>query len=728
MSSRSDPRAVSPSTSGTHSQPYEVHDSGVSLRHYIHALRRRPALVLAFTGAGLLLGIVLALLPREYKAFGSIQVRPGANNQFRVDKSELMGLSDSSTRLESEVSILQSETLAVRTIREMKLGGNPDFTRTKTVYDIDTAKGREKLLERWGKSVSVERQPRTEIIRISCTTRSPELSAKIPQALMNDYIERILRTRSESTQRVSVWLSEQLKTLKQRVEDDQTQLVALQSKLGIIGLDQQHEITTAALEQITRAEGEAKVDRILAEARYRALSSSTADLLDSNAVAGLNGVGVNSQPSLLSTLRAQQAQLKSTLSALTAKYGPNFPEVLQTEAQLATTNQGVEQEEQRILARTRQAFETAKSREQAISVMREAQEKDAFNAGGDMGRFALLQHEFETNRTLYEKLLGRLEEAGMLSGLESSDVDFVDMPSIPWKPVGLGRLAAILLCTGVGAMLGMCVTLVADGMDDSMRDIEQVESAVGLPVLASLPVISGQAKWKEKDEAYSTEHMPEALSLDTQPFRNGIGALCTSLLLGKTGARPKVIVVAGAAAGLGKSMLARNLACSLVKDSNKVLLLDGDLRHPSVHQLFGVNNSVGLGTYLNGSSGFETAIHASKLVPNLYVLPAGPENSAVLSILDDERLKELFGELREEFDFIIVDTPPALSFPDVAILGNQADCVLMVVHAHHMVRSELSRTRDLLQRSGATVSGIVINFSDVGSASYYGYYGVRSDD
>jgi capsular exopolysaccharide synthesis family protein len=682
----------------------------------VRALRRLSPVVAVFAIAGLVLGMAGALLPRKYKSAGSIQVRPGAHSQFRLDNTDPANLSDLTTRLESEVSILQSDALALRVIGELKLGGNAAFTQSKMSWDVEKPKEREKLMERWAKSVSVERLPRTEIIRITAVTRSPELSASISNALMKDYVERIFRTRSESTQGVSVWLNGQLKGLKQKVEDDQAQLVAMQGKLGVVGMNQDHEINTAVIDQTAKDEEDAKMESMLAEARYRTLSSGGGAIVDSNAVSGINGVGIITQTSLLTTLRAEQADLEASLAALSSNYGRNYIEVKQTEAKLATLRQAVEQEQQRVVERARQSWETARAREAQVSALRQKQEREAYEAGGEMGRFAMLQHDFQNKRSLYERLYSRLQEAGMLSGLESSDVDIVDVPAVPSKPEGLGRLTLLLLCTGAGLIVGMAAALVVDGMDDSLREVEQVEQALGLPVLATLP-----RAYPPKSES----EVVEAAAHYTPSFRNAVGLLCTNLLLPRMEALPKVIVVTSGWKAQGKSLLARNLAGALARGSAKVLLLDADLRQPSVERYFQVDASAGLAAYLDSKSPYEKSIQASGTAPNLFVLPAGAADAHALSIADAGRLQEMFTALRQKFEYIVVDTPPSLYLADAAILASHADAVLLVARSNRMLKSELQRTRDLLERSGAKLSGIVINDADTDFGPYAASYGVE---
>ena len=233
--------------------------------------------------AGLLIGLTIALLPRHFTAVSRVQVRPGSSSQYRVDKSDLLNLGDDSTKLETETMIIESDSLLLDVAGKLKLDQNPDFMGWRGTGSQDPENptlAEEKLLAKLHQSIHATRIPRTEIIQVSANTKSGMLSARIVNTIVAEYIQRLFESRFSSTQRVTKWLSGQLDDLKQQVERDEDNLLKIQSRLGIFGIDKNHDIVVTELEDLTKAADEARVDRIIAEARFRILNNGDSNLLE----------------------------------------------------------------------------------------------------------------------------------------------------------------------------------------------------------------------------------------------------------------------------------------------------------------------------------------------------------------------------------------------------------------------------------------------------------------
>ena len=344
----------------------ENFDSHFTIHGLLSLLRRSRYFILGCTLLGVLIALAIALLPRHYTAVSRVQVRPGSSSQYRVDKADLLSVGDDSTKLETEAMIVESDSLLLGVAQKLNLEKNPDFMSWSASKggDVDGAKAEEKLLRRLHSSIHATRVPRTEIIQVTANTKSGMLSAEIVNTIVAEYIQRLFESRFSSTQRVAKWLSSQLGDLKQQVEQDEDNLLKIQSRLGIVGLDQSHDIVVTELEDLTKAADEARVERIVAEARYRILNGGDSNLLEGGQdILGRNAPN-SSQLSLLANLRNQKAQTESRLAGLSSQFGSDYPEVKQATAELATLNREIQLEQARVLNQAHQAYDAASNDEQ----------------------------------------------------------------------------------------------------------------------------------------------------------------------------------------------------------------------------------------------------------------------------------------------------------------------------------------------------------------------------
>jgi polysaccharide biosynthesis transport protein len=695
-------------------------------------LRKKRKLVAVIAALGLAAGILLACLPSTYLATGSIQVRPGSADMYKVDPQKLLEGTDSDDKIESEVTILQSRTLYSQLIDQLDLVHNPIFAKQngKVPTSPKDLKLRSDIIDKLQHMIKVERTPKTEILTISCKTVSPVLSAKIVNALVNDYIEWIFKTRFASTQRVSGWLTGQLDDLKKQVEKNQDELVELQGRLGVVGFDQTHNLITASLEDSAKANGEASIERIVAEARFRTLASTKPELIEGGPpMLAPPGAVQNIQGSLLQNLRNSQAQLASQYAQLKAQYGPNYPDVKQAKAQLGEIESAVSAEQARVLSEAQVAYAAAKKNEDMTTAAFNKQKADAFRSRDDMVKYEILTHEYEANRTLYEGLLERLREAGIVSGLESSEVDVVDMADVPMRPSGLPRFALILISVFFGLTIGSISALVVESLDGTVHNIDDLEAYIKLPALAVLPNYQpGTDKRKQSagSNAAGENSLSNRLEVLAEPrsqFSEGIRTLRTSILLSHANRLPKVLLFTSAVPSEGKSTVSSNTACVFAQHGAKVLLIDADLRRPTQCSRFGLSSKLGLSNYLVGSATVDDVTFRIPEVPNLYVIPSGPVPPSASLLIGSDSMTDLIRTSAEEYDYVLLDSPPAMSISDSTVVGRLSDVIILVVRDGVSTKKTILRARNLLYRSGTSSPGFVFNGVDAKSSEYYDYYG-----
>jgi polysaccharide biosynthesis transport protein len=705
----------------------ETNQSGFSttvtdttLSEALIVLRKRRWILIVCVLIGLAYGVFKAeSQPRVYDAYGRIQVRSGSSNEYRV--SAVPGYAgDSSSKMLTEIEILKSDSLMLKVCREMDLSNNADFLEKKAPdprSSLDDGETRQTTVHRLQSILHVSLVPKTDIIRISYSSSNPKLSADIVNTVIRDYKQRSYQTRFESSRQVSDFLSSTLEGLKQEVETSQEQMMDLQRRLGILGFDPTHNQISSSLDDLSKAAGAAKLARIIAEARYRVLSST-----DPNTIEGTIEMTPGTMPGELNQLRGQLANARATYAQLESSLGPNHPQSKALKAQIDEFEKAIDAEQNRLLVQAKQIYVVAKANEDQTTAALEAQKSDAYKLRDQLVEYTLRQREFEANRTLYDSLQQRLRTASVQSGLESLEIDIVDPALPPANPVLRPQSTVILTALVFGVLAGIVLAFLMESLDTGLRSIAEIESITELPSLAIIP----RARRTSADQAGILTTAQRNIGILTQPksqFAEAFRSLRTSLLLSTAGHPPKFIVLTSATPSEGKTTAASNLAAILAQRDTRVLLIDGDLRRPNIHHRFGLNGKIGLTTVLTGATTLEETVQKVPEIPNLDILPSGPVPPFPTEMLSSGAMEAILKRCGDLYDYIVIDSPPILSVTDGVILARQADAVVLVVRHGKSSKHVVRRARDILLRSGAGITGIVLNAVDLNSPEYYGYYG-----
>jgi succinoglycan biosynthesis transport protein ExoP len=715
----------------THAQapppvPPETNASGFSttvtdttLSEALITLRKRRWVLVVAVALGLAYGIFTAQFQEKlYESYGRIQVRSGSSNEYRVNA--VTGSEDTGSRLLTEIEIIKSDSMMLKVAREMDLSNNANFLGEKGPVphtSLDDPEVRQSTVHRLQSILHVSLVPKTDIIRISYSSLNAKLSADIVNTVISTYIQNSYKTRFESTQRVSTWLSGTLDDLKQQVETSQEQMLDLQRKLGILGFDPTHNQISSSLDDLARAASAAKLARIIAEARYRVVSG-----MDPDTIEGSIETTPGTAPAVLSGLRGSLAGARANYAQLESTLGPSHPQSKALKAQIDELTKEITAEQDRLLIQAKQVYIVAKANEQQTSAALEQQKTDAYKLRDQLVEYNLREREFEANRTLYDSLQQRLRTASVQSGLESLEIDVVDPALPPANPTLKPQSTVILTALIFSLLAGIVVAFVLESLDTGLRSIAEIESITELPSLAVIP----RARRSSVDQAATMTTAQRNIGILTQPksqFAEAFRSLRTSLLLSTTGHPPKVIVLTSATPSEGKTTAASNLAAILAQRDTRVLLIDGDLRRPNVHHRFGLNGKVGLTTVLTGATTLEATVQRVPEIPNLDILPSGPVPPFPTEMLSSEAMATVLKRCCELYDYVVIDSPPILSVTDGVILARDADAVVLVVRHGKSSKHVVRRARDLLLRSGATITGIVLNAVDLNSPEYYGYYG-----
>jgi polysaccharide biosynthesis transport protein len=703
------------------------------LREYLRVLIKRKWIVLACI-AGIFSAVAIASLRQTpiYEAVGRIAVNKADSNLITFkDSVPVMDYYDPAD-LDTEVRILSSDLLGLQVIRQLNLDKRPEYGgRTSPLPNLvadplqaDSARA-SALLGSFHGSLHVALIPNTRIIEIHYRSADPQLAANAVNTLATTYVEQNFKTKFESTMQASDWLSKQLVDLQMKVETSQEKLVRYQKEHEILGIDEKQNIITAKLDELNREMTTAESDRMEKEANYRLTESNDPDAVAA-AVTSVSGPG-GSGSSLLEKLHADQAQLKIHMAELSTQFGPSYPKLSQLNNQSKEIDRQIQAETKKAVEHLRGQYLAAQQRENMLRDALNRQKQEANKLNESAIEYSLLKRDVETNRQLYEGLLEKLKEAGVTAGLRSNNFRIVDAARVPTGPVEPNIPRNLSFALLLGITTGVLLAFVLESMDNTVRTTEQAQIISALPSLGMIPLGSKSSRNGAGSKQLSLASSKEAVELVTQvrpqsQIAESYRALRTSLLLSNLGAPPKVILVTSARPQEGKTTTSINSAIVLAQKGVRVLLVDADLRRPSVHKTLGMGPRSGLSNVLTGSATLQQTIAPSPILPNLFVLAAGTPPPNPAELLASTQMKDVLADLREQFDHIVIDTPPTLSVTDAVVLSTRVDAVILVIRSGQTTKQALRRARDILMQVNAHVTGVLLNAVDLRSPDYYYYY------
>ncbi|MFT4112078.1 GumC family protein [Silvibacterium sp.] len=694
---------------------------------------KRKWIILACVIAGLGIGLFFALATTpQYEASARVHVDLSRSANIGIDDliQQQFGGMNTPDKLQTQVQIMQSETVAMEVINALDLYHKAPFNRvfrkwpyTGTLTPIQ----RTAMLTAFSSSTKIQVLPNTEMVQISFRNPDPEVAMEGANAIVDSYLDRDLRAKFQGTTRVSNWLSQQLTSVKKQVEDSQKQLAKFQRENNLVAMGTNgDDLTTERLRSVSEQLSEAEADRIVKEARYRMALTRNPDLL----------VSVAPQ-TVLGGLRSQQAALLVQAAQLKAKFGPNYPKVLEVNDQLTKVQNDIDQEINSLTKRFTEEYEASVNTESLMRARLDAAKQDAYRENESAAQFDILKHGAESASELYDALQLRLKEAGITAGLSATNIDVIDRASVPPYPVLPAKRSDVMFGFIGGLIVGLALAFFIDGMDDTIRTSEDAEQVSHLPTLAVIPRFVTAARKsgsREAAEQLGGKVGPDLLSyLEPQSLAaEAYRTLRSAILLSAVDTDMKLLLVTSSFAAEGKSTCSANLAISFAQRSARVLIVDTDLRKGTLHMKFRMSNRAGLSTVLSRESGSEAYENPIPELPNLTVLGRGPIAPNPGEILASRAMSDLLMKWRNEYDHIILDSSPILAVSDTLGLAQQSDATFVLVRAGVTRKKALQRIREQLRRANARILGTIVNGVDLRLENYHTYskgygYGYKSN-
>src|SRR6266404_717325 len=706
-----------------------------ALREYLRVLLKRKWIITACV-VGIFAVVAIASLRQTpvFDAVGRIAVNKADSNLITFkDSVPVMDYYDP-TDLDTEARILQSDLLALQVIRQLNLDKRSEYggqtaLQPNLVADPlqNDSKHTTALLGSFKGNLKVTLIPNTRIIEIHYTSTDPQLAASAVNTLAATYVEQNFKTKFESTMQASDWLSKQLVDLQMKVETSQEKLVRYQKEHEIFGVDDKQNIITEKLDELNKEMTAAEFDRMQKEAVYRQTQSNDPVAISAAIGADATGGGTGAASALLDKLREQQASLRIQVADLSTQFGPSYPKITQLNNQLKEIDHQLQSETNKAVDHLKGQYLAALQRENMLRESFDKQKQEANKLNESAIEYSILKRDVDSNRTLYEGLLEKLKEAGVTAGLRSNNFRIINAARVPTSPSepNIPRNLAFALVLGVISGVGLAFLL--ENLDNTVRTPEQAQAISGLPSLGMIPLGSKSGSRGSTGNRLALTASKEVVETVTQvrpqsQMAESYRALRTSLLLSNLGAPPKVIMVTSARPQEGKTTTSINTAIVLAQKGVRVLLVDADLRRPSIHKTLGMGPRSGLSNVLTGSATVQQTITTSPILPNLFIMPAGTPPPNPAELLASSNMRDLIVELRALYDHIVIDTPPTLSVTDAVVLSPRADATILVIRSGQTTKPALRRARDILMQVNAHVAGVLLNAVDLTSPDYYYYY------
>lgn len=577
----------------------------------------------------------------------------------------------------------------------------------------------------------------TRLISIKFAHASPMVAAKVANAIADTFVLSNLEQKTKFTSTTGDFLQQRIAELQSQIRNDEERLINYAKGHEILSLDAAQNTVVDRLAGLNKQLLEAENERKMAEAAYRVNKEPGAAAV--LAASGAKEGGARE-------LESQLAMLKQKREQLLTENTEEWPEVKEVQKQIALVEKQIQDANSNVVMTESKALEMryhqALQREQALRTAFDEQRGATRNQNEAAINYHIIQQEIETNKGLLDGLLQRAKENDVILAGTPNNLHITDYAIPPRTPIGPNRLQGILLAFIFSFGFGVCLSVMLEYLDDSVRSTEDVSKVLRLPTLATIPSLKkGSAPRRLLPSQATSLLQPRnasgngngngksnsALLLDLDkrsPLAEAYRRLRTSVLLSSPGHAPKSLVITSCVPSEGKSTTAINLAVSLAQTGARVLVIDGDMRRPTVHSSFGIENRGGLSNILsNEMSNAETlALIQKEKVSGLYLLTSGPIPPNPAELVGSEQMRKLLIELGSTFDHIVIDTPPIASFTDGVLLSAIADGVILVIHANECSRKLIQRSQQALQEVRARVLGVVLNRIHIRSSDHNDYY------
>ena len=722
-----------------------------NLREYLFIVLKRKWLILSLVLVITSLVTIQAYRePSIYQGSTTMRIEPKSGNILQTGQSLVINQTDPNF-WGTQLKLLQSPILARQVILTLNLQNNPDFmggqanssifSSLKRIFSRDknankSAQGQTTEPAAVGETEMSDRQltpeqmeklepyedaivanenvvpvEKTNLVVINYTHTDPAMAQRVANALADVFVQNNIERQEAGTSKAGIALAKAIAEYQQKVKDERdarfnfAKANNLPLTPGGINLEAKRE--EGYSDQLLEAEN---LRRTL-KAAYDSAKAG-ADPLENPEV---------QKDEHVRKLRDELSDLTEKRNALLQRYTREWPEVKAIDAQIKSKEEDLRQAPVQILGAMKRRYEAAEAQyRDLVRQYSAAHGKTTTQTKAEIDLAAMTQ-QLTTDEQYLNTLLQKQRELNALSGDSGTNVSIASYSRLPHEPIGPARIRTIVVAFLLSLMAGIGLAFLLDFLDDSVKSIDDIDRYIHLPALALIPAARNEkGRLPAPTEAGPNPSTALALVNDVRsPIAEAYRHLRTSLLLSSAGNPPKTILITSSQPSEGKTTTAINTAFMLAQTGAAVLIIDCDLRRPRLHANFNLSNARGLTNYLSGESPIDDVMQSYERVPNLKLLTSGPIPPNPAELLGSEEMRKLLQSLSERFTHIIVDSPPAISFTDAAILSTFVDGVILVVHGGRSSRAVVRRARQQLLDVGAHIFGVVLNNVKTEAHNYY---------
>jgi capsular exopolysaccharide synthesis family protein len=686
------------------------------LTHILAVLRRRRWLIAGAVAATLLAGLIFTLLATPlYTATATIEIQRENNGVVDVDGARPKVDAIDQEFYETQYGLLKSEALAERVATNLHLYDDPKFFETYRIPQRATwfengrvnprASRREDRIELAGaillKNFKLKPERLSRLVELSFASPDPALSRRVVDAWTDSFVQMTLERRVGATSYLRGFLERQLAQLRTKIYTSEQQLVSYARQQNIVNLpvatsgdkagSSERALVVDDLSTLNQEYAQARADRIKAESRLGGGGANVSEMLNNSAI---------------SALRQRRAELGASYARMMIQFAPDYPPAQQAKTEMNQLDRSIATEEKRVGRTLDETYRASVDREGQLKKQVDTLTQSYLNVQQRSIQYNLLQRDVDTNRQLYAGLLQRYKAVSADGGVGANNIAVVDSAKLPVKPSSPRLMINIAVALLVGLGLGVALAFLIEQLNQKISDPSDIESILGMPALGVIPKIT------DSDTRTALADRKSTLS-------EAYLSLRTTLSFSTDHGIPRSILVTSTRPAEGKSTTSHGLATVMARSGKRIVLIDSDMRSPSLHSILGIGNSAGLSNYLAGENDAFRFIHKLD-VDGPSFITAGPHPPSAPELLASDRVKKLIEELLTQFDHVIFDAPPVMGLADAPLLASEVEGVVFVVEANstdlRMVRVALKRLRSTQPN---IIGGILTKFE--ASRSQYGY-------
>jgi polysaccharide biosynthesis transport protein len=659
-----------------------------NLLEYGAILWKRKGLIAA---AGLIALILAAFQTYRktptYTATGTLLIEREEPNVLSFD--QVMPLdSYSANFFKTQYRLLQSRSLAAQVMEKLGLQPASADPLAKRAL-VDSLLGRMKI-----RPIND-----TDLVDVSFTDPQPRFAADAVNAIFDVFIKMNIEAKFSATDLAGKFLTEQIAGLRAEIARLEKARQAYGVEKNIVLLNDKGTATVEKLGEMNKALTAAQIEAAQKKSVYDEITNALPESLPENLGSPL-----------IQKLREEYLRLIREYQKKQETFKPDYPEMQRLKAEIETAKLALTAEMKNLVNGAKTDYQAALKRVRTLGEAFNSQNAAAIQMNGNAIEYDSLKMEVDGKKSLLDSLIKRQNETGVssqLRGLGTTNIRIVDGAEIPLAPSGPNRKRDMLLGLLLGLFVGVALVVGLNYLDSSLKSSEDVEKAGRAPCLGLVPRFAAA----RSDSASSAGSPPVGLVTLTAPQSNiaeNYRLIRTGLLLSSTEAGPKVFAVTSPLPSEGKTTIISNLAVSLTQAGKRVLLIDGDLRKPRQHKIFGIKNLDGLTDYLVGKDESGGLIKATPIA-GLFLINSGPLPPNPAELLGLPRMASLIDRWKPEYDFILIDSPPVLAVSDVLVLAPKLDGILLVAWAGKTSRDALRKTRERLDLMGLKTLGVILN-------------------